>query len=295
MPTNDTLISVVVPFYKGNRYINELLINLNCVRQNLLDSCGNQLEVIVVNDSPEVPVEYTAPPQLTVTIVENAQNMGIHGSRIHGIQHARGGWIQLLDQDDLLIPENYPDFFRSAKAADVVVGNCFYYFGEEKQQLYANSAVMKYLITPRRFLEIRNLIASPGHCLIRKDSFPDYWLENPMQINGSDDYFLWVLLFHQGARFHLNDAPVYIHRNSAEGNLSFDLTKMHRSNEEMCDLLKANTNYPEKKLRTLRRSIIFKYLYDTHSLRLLDWLRFGDKVIDNVVYKIITRLLKIFH
>ena len=294
MQTNDKLISVVVPFYKGNRYINELLQNLDCLRQTMLDSCGVQVEVVVVNDSPDVPVAYTAPPQLPVTIVENPQNMGIHGSRIHGIQHARGSWIQLLDQDDLLIPENYPDFFRSAENGDVVVGNCFYFFGDEKQLLYANSAVMDYLIKPRRFLKIRNLIASPGHCLIRKSAFPAYWLENPMRINGSDDYFLWVLMFHGGARFHLNDAPVYVHRNSAEGNLSFDLAKMHRSNEEMCALLKANTHYPAKQLHTLHRSIVFKYLYDTHSLRLLDWLRFGDKVIDNAVYKITTRLLQIF-
>ena len=114
-----------------------------------------------------------------------------------------------------------------------------------------------------------------------------------MRINGADDFYLWMLMFNRGVRFSLQERPVYIHRNSVEGNLSFDLERMQLSNSEMCDLLKAAPEYPRRKHDALRRSINFKYLYDTKKLKLVDWLRYGDKVMDNGIYKAITLLLTV--
>lgn len=281
-------ISVITPFYKGNRYINDLVTNVNAVAARLLAEKGVQMELIVVNDSPEVPVGISVPSEVPITVLNNSENMGIHCSRIRGIRQAQGEWIQMLDQDDLLIAENYPLQVDAAQNSDVVVGNCLYYFGEEEQLLYANKAVMQYYMKERRFLRIRNLIASPGHCLIRKDALPIDWLEDPMHVNGADDYFLWMLLFDQGARFALNERPVYIHRNSVEGNLSFDLEKMLFSCREMVDLLGRAPSYPRKKIAVLKRSVDFKYLYDTKKLQLSDWLRYADKVVDNGIYKAVT-------
>ena len=285
-------ITVVVPFYKGNAYINELVENVTRTALTLSHQWGASMEILIVNDSPWVPVELTAQTHLPVRILPNEKNLGIHGSRIHGIREARGEYIQLLDQDDLLIPETYPDQFRLAQGQDLTVGNAEYYFGKSKRLIYPNEKVMKYYICGRRFREIRDLIASPGHCLIRREAFPAYWLENPMTVNGADDYYLWMLMFENpGLRLKLNPKPVYIHRNNAEGNLSFDLQRMHASNLEMCDLLAKNPLYPKKHEVVLHRSIVFKYLYDTKQLKPLDWLKYADKVLDNGVYKIYTKVL----
>ena len=288
------LISVIVPFYKGNTYMNELLSNLDSVGACLAEHNGAKLEVIIVNDSPEIPVEYTVCVNVPVTVISNEHNLGIHGSRIHGLQHASGEYIQFLDQDDLLVPENYVSQLQAIDGYDVVVGNCWYYFGEEKTQLYPNLAAMKYYIQESRFLGIRNMIASPGHCLIRKAALPATWQETPMKVNGSDDYYLWLLMFNAGAAFTQNASCVYIHRNSESGNLSFDLGKMYRSNEEMCGLLNNPAVYPAAKLNTVKRSIYFKYLYDIKQLGLSGWLRFADKVLANIFYKITSITLKFF-
>lgn len=293
MNRND-LISVIVPFYKGNAYMDELLLNLENVHQQLADNTGAGLEAIIVNDSPEISVEYSAAVTIPVTVVSNPQNLGIHGSRIHGLQYAKGNWIQFLDQDDLLVPEHYYSQLQSAQDCDVVVGNCWYYFGDEKTLLYPNLRTMQRRICESAFLRIRNMIASPGHCLIRKASIPAAWQTNPMKTNGSDDYYLWLLMFDQGAAFTQNAAPIYIHRNSESGNLSFDLGKMDRSNQEMCERLREVDAYPEHKRKAVARSIKFKYLYDTKQLKLSDWLSFGDKVLDNVFYKITSLRLKYF-
>ena len=271
--------------------MDELLANLDKVSAAAEAFNGTKMEVVIVNDSPQIPVTYTQQVSIPVTVVENERNLGIHGSRIHGIRCARGAWIQMLDQDDLLIPENYSLHLAAAEGHDAVVSNCLYYFGANKQLLYPSRRIMEYYINETRFLRIRNMIASPGHCLVRKDAIPQQWLEQPMQANGSDDYFLWLLMFHSGARFGLNEQPVYIHRNSEEGNLSFDLEKMHHSSEEMCDLLEKSQQYDKKKLAQLYRAIAFKFLYDTKKLKLHQWLCYADKVFDNGIYKIVTLFL----
>ena len=294
MENTNIAISVVVPFYKGNRYINELLSNVDMAATILRERCGTLMEVIIVNDSPEIPVLIDVVVGIPVKVVTNEKNLGIHGSRIHGIQEAKGQWIQLLDQDDLLVPENYPDQYEAVKEYDAVVGNAYYDRGEQTQLLYANRAVMSYYIQEKRFIEIRDLIASPGHCLIRKDALPAYWLEHPMYINGADDYYLWMLMFDAGANFALQEKPVYIHRNSVEGNLSFDLERMQKSNSEMCDLLQVAPHYPSKKHDALRRSVNFKYLYDTHRLKFSDLICYIDKVFDNAFYKAMTLYLRVF-
>lgn len=294
MKNHDICISVVVPFYKGNRYIDELLTNIGQAAQQMQLKYGAGMEVIIINDSPDVPVDYSVTPELQVRVIANEQNLGIHGSRIHGVNVAKGEYIQFLDQDDLLLPENYPLQYEAVQGFDAVVGNAYYDRDEKTQLLYPNRSVMNYYIQQTRFVKIRDLIASPGHCLIRKDAIPTYWLENPMYINGADDFYLWMLMFNASARFAIQDKPVYVHRNSVEGNLSFDLERMQKSNTEMCELLQKAPHYPVKKQNALRRSINFKYLYDTHRLKPLDWLRYIDKVFDNGIYKVITLILRIF-
>jgi glycosyltransferase involved in cell wall biosynthesis len=288
---HQTDISVIVPFYKGNAYINELLKNVDQTAQVLQRQCGARMEVIIINDSPEVAVEQTAQITVPVRVIPNEVNLGIHGSRVHGLKHAKGQWIQFLDQDDLLMPEHYPAQYRMAQDYDVMVGNGLYYYGENSRSIFPNRAVMQYYIQEKRFIMIRDLIASPGHCLIRKEVISSYWKENTMKINGADDYFLWMVLYHRNARFGIHENQVYVHRNNAEGNLSFDLERMHRSNCEMCDLLNAWDSYPAKKHDALRRSIVFKYLYDTKKMRMMDWVRYFDKVVDNGMYRIATLVL----
>ena len=44
-------VSVIVPFYKGNKYINNIL---RMVKENVANANEIKVEVVVVNDSPEI-------------------------------------------------------------------------------------------------------------------------------------------------------------------------------------------------------------------------------------------------
>ena len=48
-------VSVIVPFYKGNKYINNIL---KMIGENAKNARDIFIELIVVNDSPEIEIKY---------------------------------------------------------------------------------------------------------------------------------------------------------------------------------------------------------------------------------------------
>ena len=48
-------ISVIVPFYKGNQYMEQLF---GVIRRNAQSAPALQIELVLVNDSPQCPIVY---------------------------------------------------------------------------------------------------------------------------------------------------------------------------------------------------------------------------------------------
>ncbi len=59
----------------------------------------------------------------------------------------------------------------------------------------------KNALTLNAYIFGHNRIVSPGHCMIKKTSIPIEWKQNIMEVNGSDDLFLWILMFSKGSIF----------------------------------------------------------------------------------------------
>ena len=274
-------ISIVVPFYKGNQYLERLFKSIKkvaiCIEATI--------EVVIVNDSPEECVNL--PNILTdVVVITNEHNLGIQGARINGIKHSTGDWILMLDQDDELVEEGFKKQLELAKNADVVVGNGTYILGDVNKTIYKNLKSMKYLIKRERFIEIRNLIPSPGECLIRKECIPYVWLDNKLIKNGADDWMLWLLMFGNGARFICNDLPVYIHNDTGGNNLSADLAKMRDSSLEMAQIIYSEGGLRTSEYNTLICSINFKYFQDTKQLSIGKLWEFRNALINNIKYRL---------
>lgn len=92
------MISVIIPTYNSEKYINEALISV--LRQTYTD-----FEIIVIDDGST---------DRTKEIIENKfpgvryfyiSNQGASKARNYGIQRARGEYIAFLDADDLWLPE----------------------------------------------------------------------------------------------------------------------------------------------------------------------------------------------
>ena len=92
-------ISVVIPYYNRERYIDETV-------QSVLAQTLKPLEIIIVNDcSRESSRRYLDRYAGVCKIVDLTTNVGLAAARNEGIRHARGGFIAFLDDDDIWLPD----------------------------------------------------------------------------------------------------------------------------------------------------------------------------------------------
>lgn len=231
--------SIITAFYKGNKYVCDLLKivenNTNSLKKNGVDA---EVELIIVNDSPnyqiELPESYR---KLNVSVVEHKENKGIHQSRVTGLLKSKGDYIVFLDQDDLLSDDALYKEYNKIGDSDAVIGNAYIEDANKyRKLLYRHNGQLKNLIKLTPYLVWRNIIASPGQCLIRRQAIPNEWFENILQSNGSDDLFLWILMFSSKRKFVVLDEPVYVHRYTGE-NLSSEKIKMAKSSLEVANYL----------------------------------------------------------
>lgn len=121
---HETAVSVIVPVYKVENYIERCAISL--FEQTLDD-----IEFIFVDDkSPDRSVEilhnvlnkYPAQKE-KVTIVHHSQNLGSAMVRETGFKHAKGRYIIHCDSDDWVDKEMYDIMYKTAinENADIVV------------------------------------------------------------------------------------------------------------------------------------------------------------------------------
>jgi glycosyltransferase involved in cell wall biosynthesis len=260
---NDKSISIVTTFYDGNKYIQGLYKNINEIYHLLTLSGRTDLEWVIVNDSTDIMVDKSDNEVgYNVKIINNLTNKGIHFSRVEGVINSTYEWVTFLDQDDNLIPEEYVNLIKlCGDDVSVVVGNGSNVTTSERHDIFKNKREMSLVIKEEMFLRGRNFIRSPGECLIRKKSIPEFWLANTLKINGADDWLLWLLFFNENKKFLFSDKIIYLHNQKEGSNLSFDYKKMMNSGIEMCELLENNIAYPKEKVDELRNTVEFRYAY----------------------------------
>lgn len=276
-------ISVITPIYYGNKYLNNYLKMMN-------KACNGNLnvEVLFINDSPEEKIEYDSSliKNFKIRIIENERNSGIQKSRVNGLKNANGEYIIFLDQDDEISENCIRTQYELARGYDIVLGNGYYEDNTGMHKIYENNFSQRFAIKKKSMLEVRNFIISPGQCLIKKSSIPKYWIDNSLNINGADDYLLWLLMLNNAARINYNYDCVYIHSYTGK-NLSLDNEKMYKSQLELLEKLDECNNYNRKSFKLLKRTIYFKYNYKKNFFT--EVLKNIDIFMYNVYYRLVWR------
>lgn len=95
--TQSPLISLIIPFYKGERFIGELL-------DSVFNEKYENLEVIIVNDESPTDTLKSLDPFRDKIKIFSQKNGGQASARNLGIRNASGSIIALLDQDDMWPP-----------------------------------------------------------------------------------------------------------------------------------------------------------------------------------------------
>jgi glycosyltransferase involved in cell wall biosynthesis len=285
-------ISIITPYYYGGKYMKQYMDDIRANEARL--ATGDELEVILVNDSPdeEIVLPSASIGELQVRILTQGKNAGIHSARVFGLQHAGGDYILFLDQDDRLAENaiaRHAENIRTWQERLVVsVSNAWLEQADGSRQLWYRSAYHKQQVSVyRTYLTVGTQIISPGQCLIPRALIPELWKQKLCQSSGADDYYLWLLLLWQGIPFSLVDEPLYTHTYTGR-NLSEDTRTTDASIYEFLDYFREEQVLERADRRLLKRMISYKA-----DFREANWGRKGilslknpDLFLANLIFKL---------
>ena len=203
MENKTPLISIVVPIYNTEQYLNR------CIESIIIQSFQH-LEIILVNDgskdSSGTICDEWAQKDTRVRVIHKI-NGGVTSARKTGVEYAAGEWISFVDSDDYL-PENAVQKLFSHIKEDVdIIGGNFEYRGNysfayntfgEKDNVQYLKLLLKHKVTWGPFCK-----------LIKKTLFDDFTFDIPRNITSGEDFIMNLRLGQKARRIILLPDIVY--------------------------------------------------------------------------------------
>lgn len=181
-------VSVIMPVYNAEKYIEEAMKSiLNQTEQDLelilIDDCGNDSSMEKVQGIRDT----------RICIIHNQHNKGISYSRNQGIEHARGKYIALMDDDDVapLDRLEVESRFLDDHADIDVVGGGALWINEEGE---VTSYLREIICNPRRIraeLIFRDVIEN-GSAMMRAEFINRNHLRYRDGYLGMEDFKFWT-------------------------------------------------------------------------------------------------------
>ena len=133
----DVLVSVVVPVYKVEKYINK------CI-DSIINQTYKNLEIILVDDGspdrcPQICDEYAKKDNRIKVI--HKKNSGLGAARNTGIDAAKGEYIGFVDSDDWIMPNMYEEMVNCCENYQVPICECTISFIDENGIRYVQKFV----------------------------------------------------------------------------------------------------------------------------------------------------------
>lgn len=126
----NSLVSVVIPVYNGERYLVAAI-------KSVLAQTYTPLEVIVIDDGSTDGTASLAGGYADAVRYVRQENQGTSAARNHGVQLAQGEFIAFLDADDLWTADKLAlqmDAFCKVSALEVVFGQVQQFHSPELSQ-----------------------------------------------------------------------------------------------------------------------------------------------------------------
>lgn len=128
----EELVSVIVPVYNSEKYLEE------CI-QSLVNQTYKNIEIILVDDgstdnSYKICKQYEEIDKRI--IAKTKQNTGPSDTRNYGLNLAKGNYVKFVDSDDYLRIDNIEKMYKSAKKydSDVVISSYSIINSEQKEK-----------------------------------------------------------------------------------------------------------------------------------------------------------------
>lgn len=206
---NDSLVSIIVPIYTAEKYLD------SCI-QSVLRQTYTNWELILIDDgstdkSGRIAEEYGfADERITVF---HQKNLGVSLARNQGIDEATGNYVVFLDADDELIEDCLAKMVNIAEEtnADVVAGRSC-----ENQELFQDRIIWTGAEALENSLKDHLFTYSACAKLIRREFIGKTRFTPDIRIN-EDSYFVFQLLCKQNV-FVLTNDVIYFYRANSESS-----------------------------------------------------------------------------
>lgn len=118
---NYPLISVIIPVYNGELYIERCLLSV-------INQTYPNLELIVINDGSNdstfnILSQYTKKHE-NIILASHKKNRGVSHARNHGLSLARGDYISFVDSDDMLLNTFYDEMLLNMQDMQSDIVQC---------------------------------------------------------------------------------------------------------------------------------------------------------------------------
>lgn len=219
----NTLISVIMPAYNAEKYIEESI-------KSVINQTYTNIELIIVNDcskdKTQEIIDKWSKEDSRIKKYINEKNSGVAYTRNYGIQKSTGEWIAFLDSDDLWTKD------KLQKQIELIVNNnmepAIIYTAS--QFIDENGEKYNYIMNVPKNIEYKELlkqnVISCSSVLVKKEIIENTKMEND---KAHEDFITWLkILKDYNICAYGIDEPLLIYRisrNSKSGN-KFKAAKM---------------------------------------------------------------------
>lgn len=198
---NKISLSIITPFYNGERFIVRLLKSIE--QSYSIRLYRIEIEVLIIIDSPDTNVDdlkkmfecnITSDFLSKIQFYENFANIGVADSRNRGLEISKGDFVTFIDQDDTLDISyfNELEIFLNSYKYDFCLLNGYYIDlnSKKKVPLY----FIKPSLTSKKFIQ-QNRVLTTGQIVFKKSFLEDnslLFFDADKSFTGCDDWLLYL-------------------------------------------------------------------------------------------------------
>lgn len=205
MKNDTTLLSVVMPVYNAERFLDEAI-------ESILNQTYQNFEFIIINDgskdrSLEIIEKYKAKDERIVLI--SRENKGLVVSLNEGIEKSKGQYIARMDSDDISLLNRFEEQINLLiQNTYIDIVGCNYQLIDENSKIKGD--IVKVPISNEDILLSLCYTVPFAHpsVMIRKSVFEQVKYED----NPTEDYLLWTQIYN-GENFANIEKPLLHYRH----------------------------------------------------------------------------------
>ena len=258
---NNNLISVIVPVYNLENYIERCLksiqnqtysnIEIIVVDDGSIDDSWNVINRIAKEDNRIIPI--------------HKENGGVSSARMLGLANANGEWIGFVDGDDEIEEDMYEVLINNAFECNADISHCGYkmIFNDGRITSFYDTKVKKIQDNTTGIIDLlEGDLIEPGLCnkLYKKSLFEDIELDTNIKIN--EDLLLNYYLFKNSQLSIFEDLTKYhylIRDNSASRSKLNDYKIYDPIRVKEVILNDADDEYKSTAQKVFLRTLIYVY------------------------------------